>query len=68
LISAGILNSKLINYLFQRKYVDINVKGIYLKEIPIKQIDFESHIDMHYSKNVVELIDKQEREIVNASL
>ena len=54
----GILNSKLINYLFQRRYVDINIKGIYLKEIPIRQIDFGSQLDMHYYESMIELVNK----------
>lgn len=34
----GILNSNLINYLFQNKYVDINIKAVYLDAIPIPKI------------------------------
>ena len=33
----GILNSQLINYLFSRKYVDINIKGKYLGNVPLSK-------------------------------
>ena len=32
----GIINSSLINYWFKKLFVDINIKRIYLKQIPIK--------------------------------
>ncbi len=32
----GLINSKLINYWFGKLFVDINIKRIYLKQIPIK--------------------------------
>lgn len=35
----GILNSNLVNYLFQKKYVDINIKSVYLEAIPIKKLE-----------------------------
>ena len=37
----GIINSNLINFLFQKKYVDINIKGVYLDAIPIPNISKE---------------------------
>lgn len=52
----GILNSKLVNYLFQRKYVDINIKGVYLEEIPIRQIDSGNREEVLKSKKLVELV------------
>ena len=54
----GILNSKLVNYLFQRKYVDINIKGVYLEEIPIKQITPGNKDQIARAKNLVELVKK----------
>jgi hypothetical protein len=38
----GILNSNLINYLFQKKYVDINIKAVYLDAIPIPKTSSEN--------------------------
>ena len=34
----GILNSKTINYFFQIKFIDINIKGVYLDTIPIPKL------------------------------
>jgi hypothetical protein len=36
----AIINSTLMNYIFSKKYIDINIKGVYLLGIPIKSIDF----------------------------
>ena len=36
----AILNSALVNFLFSKKYIDINIKGVYLTDVPIPRIDF----------------------------
>jgi len=38
----GILNSNLINFVFQNRYVDINIKAVYLDAIPIPKISVEN--------------------------
>ncbi len=35
----AILNSSLSNYIFRKKYIDINIKGEYLLALPIRTID-----------------------------
>ena len=54
----GILNSKLVNYLFQHKYLDIHMKGVYLEEIPIKRIGFQDRAAVRKSEKVVGLVDE----------
>jgi adenine-specific DNA-methyltransferase len=34
-VVLAFLNSKLVNYFFLKKYIDINIKGIYLEAIPL---------------------------------
>ena len=52
----GILNSKLVNYVFQHKYLDIHIKGIYLEELPIRRIDFHNPEDVAYYNNLIQLV------------
>lgn len=53
----GIMNSKLVNYLFQHKYVDINIKGIYLEKIPVRKITFEDDSDREPYDKLIQLVD-----------
>jgi type I restriction-modification system DNA methylase subunit len=39
----GILNSTLVNYLFSKKFIDINIKGIYLSDIPFPIINLSNN-------------------------
>jgi adenine-specific DNA-methyltransferase len=52
----AIMNSKLVNYLFQHKYVDINIKGIYLEEIPIRTVDFQDKDDLLIYDRLIQLV------------
>jgi type I restriction-modification system DNA methylase subunit len=54
----GILNSKLVNYLFQHKYLDIHMKGVYLEEIPIKRIEFSDQAEVLKSERLVGLVNE----------
>lgn len=47
----GIINSNLINYWFRKLFVDINIKRIYLKQIPIKK-------DKTKQNQVIKLVEK----------
>ncbi len=48
----GILNSNLVNYSFQTKYLDIHIKGVYLNEIPIAKNSAENQ------KPLIDKVDK----------
>lgn len=48
----ALMNSKLINYWFRNTFIDINIKRIYLKQIPIKKIDENKQ------KQMVALVDR----------
>jgi hypothetical protein len=52
----GILNSNLINFLFTKKYIDINIKGVYLNKVPIPQLDFSNLKDFENHENMVSLV------------
>jgi len=54
----SILNSSLMNYIFSKKYIDINIKGIYLLDIPIKTIDFKNFKDKLKHDNIVSLVEQ----------
>ena len=54
----GILNSDLVNVIFLKKYIDINIKGVYLSEIPIAPIDFTNSKDVARHLRLVQLVDK----------
>lgn len=54
----GILNSELINFIFLKKYIDINIKGVYLSEIPIPALDFTNPNDVARHSRIVQLVDK----------
>ena len=54
----GILNSDLINFIFLKKYIDINIKGFYLSEMPIAPIDFTNSKDVARHLRLVQLVDK----------
>jgi len=51
----GILNSNLVNYSFQTKYLDITIKGVYLDAIPIPKAS---------SKNQQPLIEKVDKILI----
>ena len=53
----GILNSTLINFVFSKKYVDINIKGIYLTDIPIRRINFSDPADKSRHDHMVQLVE-----------
>jgi hypothetical protein len=53
----GILNSNLINFIFQKKYVDINIKGVYLADIPVRQINLSSPADKAHYEKIVSLVE-----------
>jgi len=50
----GILNSRLVNYFFQKKYLDINIKGVYLESIPIRKINHDDRQDKEIEKKLIE--------------
>ena len=52
----AILNSKLVNYVFQHRYVDINIKGVYLEEIPIRTVDFTNNDDLSQYHKLTNLV------------
>ena len=54
----GIVNSKLVNYLFQHKYLDIHMKGVYLEAIPIKRLEFSDRTEVLISEKLVRLVDE----------
>jgi len=47
-----------MNYIFSKKYIDINIKGIYLLDIPIKTIDFKNFKDKLKHDNIVSLVEQ----------
>ena len=53
----GILNSTLINFVFSKKYVDINIKGVYLTDIPIRRINFSAAADKGRHDTMVQLVE-----------
>jgi hypothetical protein len=54
----AILNSTLMNYIFSKKYIDINIKGVYLLDIPIKSIDFHVPDDKSKHDKIVNTVDQ----------
>jgi adenine-specific DNA-methyltransferase len=65
----AILNSSLMNYVFSKKYIDINIKGIYLLDIPIKTIDFKNSEEKLQHDNIVKLVDQMlesKKQLANA--
>ncbi len=55
---SGILNSRLINYLFLRKYIDINIKGVYLAEVPLRRLNVSDTVDKAQHDKMVKLVDQ----------
>lgn len=53
----GILNSSLINFYFSKKFIDINIKGVYLADIPIPSIKQKEALYKEISTNVQQLLD-----------
>jgi type I restriction-modification system DNA methylase subunit len=54
----AILNSTLMNYIFSKKYIDINIKGVYLLDIPIKRINFHNLDEKLHYDNIVNAVDQ----------
>ena len=48
----GILNSNVINYMFQKKYVDINIKSVYIDAIPVPEINIDKQ------QTIIEKVDQ----------
>jgi len=40
LFVLGVLNSALLNFVFGKKHIDINIKGVYLMDLPLPRLDF----------------------------
>jgi type I restriction-modification system DNA methylase subunit len=54
----GILNSELVNFYFLRKIVgDVNIKGDYLRQIPIRALDFSNVQDLEKYQRMLGLVD-----------
>jgi hypothetical protein len=54
----GILNSELVNFYFLRKIVgDVNIKGDYLRQIPIRTLDFSNVQDLEKYQKMLGLVD-----------
>jgi hypothetical protein len=54
----GILNSELINFYFLHKYVgDVNIKGDYLRQVPIRSITFTEDKDSRLYKQLISQVD-----------
>ncbi len=54
----GLLNSRLVNFIFSKKYVDINIKGIYLAAVPVPRIDFTDTADKAQHDQLVVLVER----------
>jgi type I restriction-modification system DNA methylase subunit len=54
----GIMNSKLINYLFLKKHVDITIKGQYLSEIPIKVINRNFPVEFELYERIISIAEE----------
>jgi hypothetical protein len=54
----GILNSTVINFVFLKKYVDINIKGIYLSDIPVRTINFSTPTEKAKHDKMVSLVNQ----------
>jgi hypothetical protein len=54
----GILNSNLVNFYFLRKYVgDVNIKGDYLRHVPIRKINSTNPQDVELRDKLIALVD-----------
>ena len=54
----GILNSSLVNVIFAKKYIDINIKGVYLHDIPLPRMNLNEHADKARHDSMVELVER----------
>lgn len=54
----GILNSSLLNFVFAKRHIDINIKGIYLEQLPIRTIDFSNKEDVARHDKMVKLVER----------
>jgi len=54
----AILNSALTNFIFSKKYIDINIKGVYLLGQPIRTIDFSNPTEKEMHDELVALVEK----------
>jgi hypothetical protein len=52
------MNSKLINYLFLKKHVDITIKGQYLSEIPIKVINRNFPVEFELYERIISIAEE----------
>ncbi|MGA2533691.1 MAG: N-6 DNA methylase [Candidatus Aminicenantales bacterium] len=54
----GILNSRLVNFIFLKKYIDINIKGIYLADIPIRSVNASNLVSITHHDRIVNYVDR----------
>ena len=56
LFVLGVLNSKLTNFVFSRRHIDINIKGVYLTDLPLPALDFNDPADVKKHTRMTELV------------
>jgi len=54
----GIINSNLMNFYFANKFIDYNIKPTYIKQLPIRKIDFNNSDDVKLHDEIVNLVKK----------
>jgi type I restriction-modification system DNA methylase subunit len=54
--AMGLLNSRLLSYWYRKMILDVSIRVIDLKDVPIKSIDFEDHAQKAKHDTVVELV------------
>lgn len=54
----ALLNSSLLNYYYKSKYLGVQIKGEYLKRLPIRKIDFLNPKGKRMHDDLVTLVDK----------
>ncbi|MCX6833753.1 MAG: Eco57I restriction-modification methylase domain-containing protein, partial [candidate division Zixibacteria bacterium] len=66
----GVLNSRLINWVFSNKFIDINIKGVYLLDVPLPQLDFkktESKVDHDRMVSLVDSMLAMHKQLASAN-
>ena len=53
----GLLNSKLLNFVFANTFIDYNIKPTYLAQLPIRQVDLACPKDKKLYSRMVKLVD-----------
>ena len=52
----GVLNSRLLNFVFGKRHLDVNIKSVYVLQLPVPRIDMDDNVSREKHESLVALV------------